>query len=71
MTEEIKQQATEADLITAITAAVNDIAKVKYVSQITMLGVLNALRIEQEHLFWEGQMRFREQKSAGENNVLQ
>ena len=61
MTQEQKPQANEQEVLSAITNALNGLGQEKYISQITMLGVLNALRVEQEHLFWETQMFYRQQ----------
>lgn len=57
-----KPNADENEVLLALSNALNDISKTKHISQLTMLGVLNALRIEQEHLFWETQLYFRQQR---------
>lgn len=58
-----KPKASEDEVLLAITDAINLVSKDKFISQLTMLGVLSALRVEQEHLFWETQLRFREQNA--------
>lgn len=59
-----KPQANEIEVLDAITKAVNTLAAEKSISQITMLGVINALRIEQENLFWQSQLNYRSQQNA-------
>lgn len=59
-----KPRADENEVLLALSTVLNDISKTKHISQLTMLGVLNALRIEQEHLFWETQLYYRRHNQA-------